>query len=115
MFNIHIQNISLCPIIGVYEAERVSPQELFLDLVLRCTRHNLSDDIQTTVDYSVVVPSLVTHINTTRYRLIETLADDILNFCINYPNIEQVNLRLYKPSALLNGLVSISNSKTKCS
>jgi 7,8-dihydroneopterin aldolase/epimerase/oxygenase len=113
MHTIHIQNISVYPIIGVYDTERQRPQELLLDLSLTCIQDNLRDDIRTTVDYSNVVPRLVSHIQRTRYFLIETLSEEILTFCLRYPGVEKVDLRLYKPEALKNGLVSITNSKSK--
>lgn len=107
MLKINIEGILIYPIIGVYKTERDAPQELRLDLSLYLERKSKEDKIESTVDYGQLVDELTKKINQTSFYLIETLADYIIDLCINKEFVTGVKLDLYKPTALKNGLVSL--------
>jgi dihydroneopterin aldolase len=111
MLKINIEKILIYPIVGIFDSERTAPQELWLDLALNIKRESTDDDIQTTLEYSELVERLTTKINQTRFFLIETLADYIIDICADNKFVTGVKINLYKPSALKNGLVKLEVEK----
>ncbi len=114
MLKINVEKILIYPIIGIYQIERESPQELWLDLTLDIKRVSFEDKIETTVEYRELVENLVMTINQTSFYLIETLAEYIINKCAANKLVTAVKINLYKPSALKNGLVKLETEKIVC-
>ena len=113
MQEIHIQNILVRPIIGVYPHERLAPQDIYLDIIVTFTRSELKDDVATTFDYDLMVKALVEVAEREQPQLIETMAEFMTEECLQFPGVTKVILTLHKPAALKNGRVSIRTSKEK--
>ena len=102
MFKITLKKLSLDVIIGVYEYEKKQKQKIFCDLELTIKNKNalLSDDLNDTIDYSRIEYQVKNHCENTQYKLIEKLAQDIINMLFSYKLITEVALEISKPQAV---------------
>jgi dihydroneopterin aldolase len=90
---------------GVYEEEQQTPQrfELDVELVLNLQPAGLTDDLERTIDYSRVFETCREIVETTRFNLIEALAEAIAHELLaNYP-ADEVAIRVKKPDVQLGG------------
>ena len=78
---IHLRGLSVSCHIGAGEDERSRPQELRLDLDLFPAGglHGLGDDLGRTVDYHAVALAIRALAANRPRRLVETLAEDVLD------------------------------------
>jgi len=72
--------IPLC--IGIHSYEKKMQQKLKLHIKIYCDFTQISDDIGSTIDYSIIKPELIAAINDASFALIETFA----NFTANWIN-----------------------------
>lgn len=75
-----------------------------------------SDDLAETYDYSEAVTAIQTAIQTTKYKLIERLAEDIAAIVLASSQIEQVQVRLTKlrpPIPHFSGQVSLEIKRSR--
>ena len=88
--------------IGVPDAERSRPQEIFVDLEIDVDTRPAAatDDIDDTINYAKVLDSLEDLVNASEFRLIETLASRIAECVLLFQSANGVLLRLRKPGAL---------------
>ena len=99
---IHIRDLSLKCIIGINDNERVEKQEvkisvtLYVDMEKACK----SDDLNDSVDYKIVKQNIIALVERSSFFLIEKLAEEIANLCLNNPGVESVDVILDKPGAL---------------
>ena len=77
MDTITINNLMLQVIIGVYEDEQKAPQPLSLDIAYTVNAEHvaLTDDMADTIDYAAIYAACISFVESTRYRLLETLAE----------------------------------------
>lgn len=77
---IHIQELIVYGIIGVYPTERVEKQPIFLDLALKfdITKCIKSDAIEDTIDYDKVKEFSSQFFSQKKYFLLETCAYEFL-------------------------------------
>jgi 7,8-dihydroneopterin aldolase/epimerase/oxygenase len=90
---------------GVYEEEHLHPQpfEVDVELMLNLQPAGLSDDLEQTIDYGRVFETCREIVETTRFDLIEALAEAIAHELLaNYP-AEEVSIRITKPDVQLGG------------
>ncbi len=89
-------------IIGVNEYERNSPQPviitvcLFADLIKACKQ----DDLDDTIDYSVLTERIKTTVAGSSFYLIERLAEQVAELSLQHPKVKRVHVTLRKPNAL---------------
>lgn len=84
---------------GVLESERRDGQEFSVDIVLGVSLDNLDDDLDRTIDYSVVAERAHAVIVGEPYQLIETVAQRIVESCADVGVIEFIEVAVHKPSA----------------
>ena len=84
---------------GVLESERRNGQEFIVDIVLGVSLSDLHDDLDRTVDYSVVAQRAHDVIVGEPCQLIETVAQRIVDTCSHVPLVEFVEVAVHKPSA----------------
>ena len=100
--SISIHNLRLRTILGVYEKERLTEREVVVnmryDVAQSCS--GIVDLLESTVDYSVIRDRLVAVAKDSRARLLEHLAERMLQAVIEDTRIQTVTLRLDKPGAL---------------
>ena len=101
MDQIHIRQLKLSAVIGVYPRERKAPQPVIV--ILPCTRTckvaGRSDRLTDTLDYAALVARVRKAVAKSRFRL-EALAEHIADLCLRAPRIAAVDVTVAKPGAL---------------
>jgi dihydroneopterin aldolase len=95
---IHVSRLELSANIGVPEEERAVAQRLTVDLRLVPMRDfsSLADDLSNTVDYFALTRRVRALAAQRPRKLIETLADEIAECCLNEFAVREVEVELYK-------------------
>jgi 7,8-dihydroneopterin aldolase/epimerase/oxygenase len=94
---IRIHDIETMCLIGVPDAERASPQRILIDLEFDAPPARL-DDIATTVDYAAVADIARATAEDRPKRLIETLAQEILQAVVDRFPVSDLIVRVRKLS-----------------
>jgi 7,8-dihydroneopterin aldolase/epimerase/oxygenase len=84
---------------GVYPAEKLTPQPFLIDVVASLRTRPDSDELATTVDYSVLAATIAQTAGAGSVDLIETLAEKVAAACLAEPMIEAVEVTVHKPAA----------------
>jgi dihydroneopterin aldolase len=90
---------------GVFAEEQVTPQpfEVDVELTLNLQPAGLSDELGSTVDYGAVYDACRQIVESTRFNLIEALAEAIAHELLaGYP-ADEVFVRICKPAVKLSG------------
>ncbi|MFK7954896.1 MAG: dihydroneopterin aldolase [Lysobacterales bacterium] len=97
-----IENLTADARIGVHSFEQKTPQKIALDLklFLDLSASAKSDQLSDALDYVTVSQALKSHIQQSRFGLIEALAESCTQLLLNQFPIAQVRLSLRKPGAL---------------
>jgi dihydroneopterin aldolase len=91
---------------GVHESEQHEPQpfEIDVDLVLNLQPAGQEDDLERTVDYGRVFDACRQIVESTRFRLIEALAEAIASELLaDFPLASEVTVQVRKPRAPIQG------------
>lgn len=91
---------------GVYPEEQVTPQpfEVDVELTLNLQPAGLADDLGLTADYARVFDACRQIVESTRFNLIEALAEAIAQELLaDFPAVESVTVRIRKPKVQLGG------------
>jgi len=90
---------------GVYPEEALAPQPFLVDveLALNLQPAGLNDDLEQTVDYSKVYAVCRQIVESTRFNLIEALAEAIAHEVLTGFPVSEVTVRVRKPKAKLDG------------
>lgn len=88
--------------IGVEQSERQVPQELYIDLKVQYDFSSCmhSDDIQDAINYVDLADVCLQTASNKQYRLMETLASDILNTLLADHRIDWAWIKIKKPQAI---------------
>jgi FolB domain-containing protein len=99
---LQIKNLRLETIIGLKDSERTTKRPVIINVLLQldCNGGSFPDSIDSTIDYSLVRDKILRRVEGSEFRLIETLAHDILNYLITDARISSVVLEVDKPGAL---------------
>ncbi len=102
MDKIIIQDLRVLGIIGVYDEERHTPQEIRINLCLFTflEKAGASDRVTDSVDYAQITMQVQNLAETAQRFTIEALATDIARLCLETPGIEKVIVRVEKPGAI---------------
>jgi FolB domain-containing protein len=97
-----IKDLLLRCIIGINESERKEKQDVIINLVLwtDLAKGAETDDIRQTVDYKEITKEIIRLVDKSEYFLVETLAENIAQTCLQHKQIERVNVTVEKPGAL---------------
>jgi D-erythro-7,8-dihydroneopterin triphosphate epimerase len=99
---ISISGLALKCVVGVYPEERSGKQDvrigvtLHADLAAACR----SDRIEDTVDYKALKKRVIRMVESSRFLLIERLAQAVADLCLEEPRVRRVDVRVEKPGAL---------------
>jgi FolB domain-containing protein len=90
---------------GVHEWEQRNPQafEVDVELAVNLQPAGLSDDLAQTVDYSRVFDTCRQIVESTRFNLIEALAEAIAHELLAEFGADEVTVRIRKPEVRLGG------------
>lgn len=90
---------------GVYEEEQLTPQpfEVDVELMLNLQPAGLSDDLSRTIDYSGVFDTCRQIVESTRFDLIEALAEAIAQEVLAGFPVDEITVRVRKPKVKLGG------------
>jgi len=86
---------------GVFDDEKRDGQEFVIDLEIELDLSSAgsTDDLQKTLDYSVVVDQVAQRVTGESVDLIETLAHDLAQIVLNHPQPTAVTVTVHKPQA----------------
>ena len=101
MDKIFINGMTVPVIIGTLPHERENKQEITLDLVLECDmkKAGRSDDLMDAVDYSAVENSVFRSVSASSFFLLEALAEQTADCCLEFPGVTAVTVKIDKPAA----------------
>ena len=102
MGHIGIRDLEVYAYHGVFPEEQRDGQTFYVsaDLYLDTWDAELSDDLETSVNYGSVCEKIKEYMTYTKHQLIERAAADVCEkLLLDFPKIEKINLRLYKPEA----------------
>ncbi|OGO56873.1 MAG: dihydroneopterin aldolase [Chloroflexi bacterium RBG_16_72_14] len=90
---------------GVYPEEQVTPQpfEVDVELGLNLQPAGLSDDLAQTVDYARVYETCRVIVESTRFNLVEAIAEAIAHELLADFPVSEVTVRVRKPQVRLGG------------
>lgn len=108
---IFLEQVKVETHLGVPDWERVLPQTIVLDIEIAydLRRAGLSDAIEDTVDYGLVVQRIREHLSQHQFKLVETLAEQVCQLILNEFGASQVKLKVSKPG-ILPGLKALGVS-----
>lgn len=113
---IHIRNLRLRAIIGIFDWERKNKQDLIINLTLDVSDESScqSDQIKDTVDYKSLTKKIIKQVESSEFFLIEKLAQTILNLCLVEQRVQHTTVTIDKPHALrFADSVAIELSKSR--
>jgi 2-amino-4-hydroxy-6-hydroxymethyldihydropteridine diphosphokinase len=99
---VFIDSLSIETVVGVFDWERRVRQSLTIDVELRTylSRAGITDRLEDTVDYTALSTALRVRLESSRYRLVETLACDAAEICLESPRVASAVVTVHKPGAL---------------
>lgn len=99
---IHIRDLRLRCIVGVYPEERREKQDVTIQVTLWADlrRAGQSDRIEDTVDYRTVKKQVVALVEESTFNLVERLAERIAEICLNNAGVRRARVVVEKPGAL---------------
>lgn len=102
MDKVFIKDLRLAAIIGIYDHERVTPQEILINITLLTDTRKAAqtDDIADCVDYEQVENLVRTHAQTVRRLTVEALAEDLAGICLATRGVQGVKIRVEKTQAI---------------
>lgn len=102
MDKIIISNLHAHGIIGVYEHERSTPQDILISITLYTDTRKAaqSDDLVDCINYDALSQEVRQHAETARRLTVEALAEDIAGLCLKEKGVKKVRVRVEKPDAL---------------
>jgi FolB domain-containing protein len=99
---IHIRDLLVRCILGVYPDERREKQDVIVNITLYADLRKacLSDDIEDTVDYKTIKKRTLKMVQQSDYFLVERLAERIAELALESPVVQRVDVAVDKPGAL---------------
>lgn len=96
--SLEIKGLRLRTIIGVLEEERVSKQEVELDIKINLDLIPAleSDNLQDTVDYALLTEKISFIVENSSFNLIESLGHTILKEILSWPYVKEAQITVKK-------------------
>lgn len=102
---IHIEALTFKAIIGILDFERITPQNIIVDLLID---YDYSED--NFINYADVIVMIESLIVEKKYKLLEDALIDIEhNLLINYAQINKFKLKITKPDIINHAKVALSS------
>jgi len=102
MDRIHIRDLALRCIIGLYPEERTDKQDVIINVTMETDLYKAgqSDDLNDTVDYKAVKLEILDLVEKSEFKLIESLAERIAEICLKTNGVQSATVTIDKPGAL---------------
>ena len=102
MDRILISDLLVRCIIGVNEDERREKQDVVINLSISTdlSKPGKSDRFEDAVDYRDLKKRIMAMAESSRFYLVEALAEAVASLCLEHPAVAQVLVRVEKPLAL---------------
>lgn len=102
MDKIIIKDLLARCIIGVNDDERREKQDVLITLTLSADLKKacVTDDFNDTVDYRAIKKTVLAVAESSRYYLVEALAERIAQTCLDFSGVKTALVQVEKPSAL---------------
>jgi dihydroneopterin aldolase/D-erythro-7,8-dihydroneopterin triphosphate epimerase len=99
---IHIRDLALRCIIGIYADERRDKQDVIINIRLYADLRQAcrSDDVRDTIDYKTLKKKVIALVEQSSCLLIEHLAELIADVCLEDSRVRRVVVSVDKPGAL---------------
>jgi 7,8-dihydroneopterin aldolase/epimerase/oxygenase len=99
---IFLHGLAVDCIIGFIEWERRTKQTVVIDVEMPvdCARAAVTDDVADTLDYKKVAKRLIAFVETSDFKLVETLAHRAALIVLEEFGVEWVRLSVNKPGAI---------------
>jgi dihydroneopterin aldolase/D-erythro-7,8-dihydroneopterin triphosphate epimerase len=99
---IEICDLHVRCIIGINPDERVNRQDVFINVSLETDTRKAatSDDIEDAVNYRTLCKDLIELAEGSQFLLVERLAAELANVCLQDERVSRVKVRVDKPGAL---------------
>lgn len=100
---IHIRDLSVMGIIGINPDERLTEQEVLVNVTLWADTRPAatSDEIGDAVNYRTINKSLIAHIEEGKPMLVERLVAELVQICFDGDDrVREVEMTVEKPGAL---------------
>jgi len=102
MDRIFVTDLRVDAIVGIWDWERAMTQSVSIDLEMawdiRPAAEN--DDISKTLDYRTVSKCVTAFVQESRFKLIETMAEQIADLIRQEFNVTWLTVSIHKPSAV---------------
>jgi FolB domain-containing protein len=94
-----VRDLLLRGIIGINPGEQDNPQDILINLALSVDTRPAaaSDNIADAVDYGAIVRQVRSLVSSSRFGLVERLAEEIARLCLGDQRISSVMVRVEKP------------------
>ncbi|MEX0941343.1 MAG: dihydroneopterin aldolase [Pseudomonadales bacterium] len=117
MDKISVEGLTIDAIIGVHDWEKTTPQPVVIDVDLYTDTRAAAqkDDLTQTPGYGDLARIVTDFVQTSRFNLIETLAEQLSVLILENFSVARIRIRISKPSAIKNATnvsVTIERSKT---
>jgi len=102
MDRILIKDLLVRCILGINEDERREKQDVLINIALTADLRpaGVSDCIEDAIDYRAIKKRVVAEVDTSRYYLVEALAERIAAICLEHPAVQAAKVTVEKPTAL---------------
>jgi FolB domain-containing protein len=99
---VHIKDLLLRTIIGIKPDERANKQDVLINITLYTdhTAAAASDDIADAVNYRTITKRTIELVENSRFHLVEKMAVEIANLCLEEPRVERAVVTVEKPGAV---------------
>ncbi len=101
---IHLREVKVRCVLGVYPEERVRARDVILNLSLECDTRAAarSDRLEDALNYELIEADVISIAEQGRFQLIETLAERVAAACLRHPKVSGVRVVVDKPGALVH-------------
>jgi dihydroneopterin aldolase len=102
MDKIFLKELTTETVIGIFNWEREVKQTVAIDLEMSADirRAAKSDSIKDTLNYKAVAKRVLAFVQGSRFRLVETLAEEVARLILTEFPVQWVRLTLHKPGAI---------------
>ncbi|WP_417850054.1 dihydroneopterin aldolase [Thalassoglobus sp.] len=99
---IEIKDLLVRTIIGINPDERKNRQDVVINLKFQVDIRpaGASDDIEDAVNYRTICKSVIAFVEESDFQLVEKLAEEVAQLCLQNERIERVWVSIEKPGAL---------------